>query len=239
MNESFTSGAFILNRTIFEEPVFSNPNLLKAWIYCLGKANFKDKWVSFKIGKGLTEIHVKRGQFIYGRNKVAEALNIKPTLTRTLFEKLVKFEYIKIEATNQYSIVTILKYNELQDLSMYKMTTNNQPKANQRTTKEQPITNQKPTKDTTNNVINNKNDKNEKDNEKKENDLSLSDLQKHIEKPTELKPVIKKIEAMLCEKQELTENSIHDVARLKVNRFVRWLQNSFTEKEYNQIGKAN
>jgi hypothetical protein len=172
-NELFSKGAFIVNRTILDEPTFSNPKLLKAWIYCLARANFKDKWINFKIGKGETEILVKRGQFVYGRNKVAEALNFTPSQTDTLFKKLSKFEYIAIESSNQYSVVTILNYNEIQKLTNYEIATKQQPIDNQ----SQPSNNQS----TTNNT--NKNDKNEinfNNDIKEEETIILSDEKKKI-----------------------------------------------------------
>ena len=150
-NELFSKGAFIVNRTILDEPTFSNPKLLKTWIYCLARANFKDKWIDFKIGKGNTEILVKRGQFVYGRNKVAEALNFTPSQTDTLFKKLVKYEYIKIESSNQYSMITILNYSKIQSLSNYEIATKQQPSNNQ----QQPSNNQSATNNT------NKNDNND------------------------------------------------------------------------------
>jgi len=188
-NELFSKGAFIVNRTILDEPTFSNPKLLKTWIYCLARANFKDKWIDFKIGKGNTEILVKRGQFVYGRNKVAEALNFTPSQTDTLFKKLVKYEYIKIESSNQYSMITILNYSKIQSLSNYEIATKQQPSNNQ----QQPSNNQSATNNTNkndNNDINYNNDIKEEetiilqgDEEKSEHNLNVVDLIQNTIKP--------------------------------------------------------
>jgi len=160
-NEKFNKGAIVVSRDLINEPVFANPNLLKAWIYCLMKANFKQKWVSLRVGKGFTEVEVQRGTFIYGRNKTAENLQLTASQTQTLFDKLAKFKYISIESSNQYSIVTILDYNELQSLNNYKTATNLQPTCNQSATNRQPIDNQPATNNTTNNDNNDNNEKND------------------------------------------------------------------------------
>ena len=181
MQQKFTNGAFILNRAILDEPVFSNPNLLKTWIYCIARANFKDNWISLKIGKGYTEVLIKRSQFLYGRNKVAKKLNFTPSQTDTLFKKLVKFKYISIESSNQYSIITLLNYNELQNFDNYKIATN----SNQSATNHQPIAH-------ITNEINVENDSKNKKGNKEDIIFSSDDISDIIlSKEPELSPDLK------------------------------------------------
>ena len=131
-DDYFDEGAVVNSRRVLYESIFANPFLFKMWFYFICKANFKDKWVSLKIGKGYTEVLVKRGQFIFGRNKDSEFLGFKPSQTYTMLGKLTKLGYISVESNNQYSVVTILNYNEMQELNNYKPTTNRQPTDNQK-----------------------------------------------------------------------------------------------------------
>lgn len=134
MNEGF----ILLSRAILDSDVFASQKLLKIWIWCLCKANFKDRSIPLKIGKGETIIRVKRGSFIFGRFKAEEELFIDGSTVYKSMNKLKEMNMINIESNNQYSIVTICKYDEYQQSDNYKVTTKGQPKDNQRTTKEQP-----------------------------------------------------------------------------------------------------
>ena len=100
-----------LYRKIINSKVFANPDLLKLWIYCLTRASHKTEYVPVKIGKGYTTVKLNPGQLITGRNTLAKVLNIKHSKTaKNRLEKLESMGNIKIEATSQYSIVTICKW---------------------------------------------------------------------------------------------------------------------------------
>lgn len=132
------SGYILLARSILDSDVFASQKLLKIWIWCLCKANFKDRSVPLKIGKGETIVNVKRGSFIFGRNKAEEELFIDGSTIYKSMQKLELMDMIKIQSNNQYSIVTICKYNEYQQNDNYKVTSNEQPSNNQVTSNEQP-----------------------------------------------------------------------------------------------------
>ena len=100
------NGFILLSRGILDSDVFASQKLLKIWIWCLCKANFKDKSVPLKIGKGETILRVKRGSFIFGRNKAEEELFIDGSTIYKSMQKLKQMEMIEIESNNQYSIVT-------------------------------------------------------------------------------------------------------------------------------------
>ena len=121
------SGYILLARSILDSDVFASQKLLKIWIWCLCKANFKDRSVPLKIGKGETIVNVKRGSFIFGRNKAEEELFIDGSTIYKSMQKLELMDMIKIQSNNQYSIVTICKYNEYQQNDNYKVTSNEQP----------------------------------------------------------------------------------------------------------------
>jgi len=151
------NGFILLSRGILDSDVFASQKLLKIWVWCLCKANFKDKTVPLKFGKGEQIIKVKRGSFIFGRNKAEEELFIDGSTIYKSMQKLKEMEMIQIDSNNQYSIVTICKYNDYQDAKEYKVTSKEQVKDNQVTSKEQ-------VSNTTNNYNNYNNDNKEKNN---------------------------------------------------------------------------
>lgn len=151
-----------LHRQLLESSQFADPIRLKIWIWCLIKANHKTRPVKLKIGKGFQTIQVKRGQFIFGRNKASEELDIPGSTVNRHMEKLVQEKSILVQPNNLYSLITIVKYNdyqsieEIEELEIYEeRTSNEQVTDNQRTTNGQ-LT------DTNKNVNNVKKDKNKK-----------------------------------------------------------------------------
>ena len=114
-------------RVLLDSPIMMNAELCRLYSYCLLKANHKQRWVSLRIGKGITEILVKRGTFITGRNVGSEALGLPPSTFRNYLVKLEKYGWIKITPTRHYSVIRILDYEV------------GQPKANQSTTNKQSL----------------------------------------------------------------------------------------------------
>jgi len=78
------------------------------------KANHENKWVPIKIGRGTTQVHVKRGQFIFGRKVAAKELKMKPTTVQDRIQKLVNMQNLVIKPVTHYSIVTICNYDYYQ-----------------------------------------------------------------------------------------------------------------------------
>jgi len=131
------NGFILLSRGILDSDVFASQKLLKIWVWCLCKANFKDKTVPLKFGKGEQIIKVKRGSFIFGRNKAEEELFIDGSTIYKSMQKLKQMEMIEIESNNQYSVITICKYNDYQDSKEYKVTSKEQVSNSEVTSKEQ------------------------------------------------------------------------------------------------------
>jgi hypothetical protein len=128
-----------LHRQILDSPVFAHQTALKIWIWCLCKASHSGKSFSISTGKGETIVTIDRGQFIFGRFKAEEELGINGS---TIYKWIHKFsdemDMINIVSNNHYSIITILNFNDFQDIETDKVTTKEQPKNNQVTAKEQP-----------------------------------------------------------------------------------------------------
>ena len=130
-----------IDRGILESYCFANANHLKIWVWLLVKANYKKGFIPLKVSRGYTTIEVNRGQLLFGRFRAEEELGIDGSL---IYRTLVKFEelgQITIQSNNQYSIITICKYDTYQ----YYDKDDEQPMNNQRTTDEQPTNNQRTT----------------------------------------------------------------------------------------------
>lgn len=126
--------------------VFDNEKLLKVWIYCLLKAAHTDH--DQLVGKQL--VHLKPGQFVFGRRVASEELRMKPSTVWDCMKLLEKMQNINIKSNNKFSVVTIEKWGEYQ----------NKSESNQQQTDNKPTTNrQQP--DTNNNVNNGNNENND------------------------------------------------------------------------------
>jgi len=147
-------GYILLSRNLLESDVFASQKLLKIWVWCLCKANFKDRNVPLKVGKGETIVKLKRGSFIFGRNKAEDELFIDGSTIYKSIKKLEEMEMINIFSNNQFSIITICNYDTYQDNKTYKVTSKEQPSNNKGTTKGQ-------LSNTTNTLTNDNNDNKE------------------------------------------------------------------------------
>ena len=129
-------GYFKVHRKILESQVFAHQTALKIWIWCLAKVSFKERYVPLKIGKGCISVKLLPGQFIFGRFKAEEELSIDGSTIYRWIKKFAsnEFNMISIESNNQYSIITICKWQEYQNLEEE----SEQPMSNQRATNEQP-----------------------------------------------------------------------------------------------------
>ena len=161
------NGYIIISRDLINHEIFASEKLLKIWIWCILKANYKDRFVPFKINKGHTTIEIKRGQFIFGRFKAEEELFIDGSTIYKCLQKLKTLECIDISSNNQYSIITICNYDTYQSPHNYEVTGKEQPSNNQGTTKEQPR---------------NTNKKDKQDNKDKKRESAFSFYNSEIEK---------------------------------------------------------
>lgn len=117
-------------RKMLDSSIFQNEGLFKVWMWCLLKANHKDKWVSLKIGRGRTEILVKSGQFVFGRDSAANELGMSPSTVWKRIQKLEKLRSCDIQSNSHYSIITIINWESYQndcEKVTAKVTTREQP----------------------------------------------------------------------------------------------------------------
>ncbi|QYK61822.1 hypothetical protein [Paenibacillus sp. S25] len=126
-----------LHRKITESAIFSDPDLLRLWIYCLAKAAYKEKTVMIE----KQEINLQPGQFVTGRfalhdeynRGVAPRKKIKETTLWSWLKRLETFGNLDIKSFNKYSVVSIVKWSEYQET----LTTEPQQTDNRLTTEPQ------------------------------------------------------------------------------------------------------
>lgn len=136
-----SNGYIKLYRSILNSQVFAHQTALKMWIWCLAKASYKERFIPLKIGKGITTVTIKSGQFIFGRSVAEEELGIDGS---TIYKWMQKFaseafdNMISLESNNQYTVVTVNNWECYQSKDETEVTTKEQPRNNQVTAEEQP-----------------------------------------------------------------------------------------------------
>lgn len=125
--------AFIkLSRSMLKWQWFAVDGMLNVWIYLLLNARYEDGYVF--------GVLVKRGQVITGRKKMAVETGLSEQTIRTCLDRLKSTNEITTKATNKYTLITIIKWEEYQSKKIKttsKITitsTNNQPTSNQQVT---------------------------------------------------------------------------------------------------------
>jgi len=134
------TGFIVIHRKILDWEWWNDTNTTRLFFYLILKANWEDKkW------RGIT---VKRGQVITGIFKLGQQTKMTVQQTRTALSKLKSTNEITIQSTNEYSLVTINKYNKYQDTNQQnnKRTTNEQQTNNKRVTTTKPLKPLKPLK---------------------------------------------------------------------------------------------
>ncbi|EAC3591578.1 hypothetical protein Y228_15420, partial [Listeria monocytogenes] len=167
-------GYIALHRKIIDSWIWQDPEFYRLWSYCLIKASFKER----EIFLGQQIVKLNPGQFVIGREKLEEAMNIGLKNKRTALtwwrrlQKLEKAQMLNIKSYNKFSIVTIENWGLYQGSDIENEQQNEQQTNNKRTTDEQ---------QTNTNNKDNKEKKDNKDNNKRQNKfdevhLSLANL---------------------------------------------------------------
>ncbi len=107
-------GYIKLHRKTLDSRVFQNEGVLKVWIWCLLKANYKGQWTSIKAGKGTTEVWIGPGQFIFGKYTAAKELKMPPSTVWKRIKKLIADGNLVVKSNRQYSVITIVNWDTYQ-----------------------------------------------------------------------------------------------------------------------------
>jgi hypothetical protein len=111
-------------RSLLDWEWYKKPNMVHLFIHLLLSANHESKkWQG---------IEIKRGQLVTGRKSLSKATGISERSIRTCLEMLKTTSELTIKTTNKYSIITICKYEDYQELKSISDQQSDQQKANKR-----------------------------------------------------------------------------------------------------------
>ena len=111
------NGWIRLDKKLLSNKIFDSEKALKVWIWCLLSASYEEKDILFL----RQTVKLKPGQFITGRISAGNKLNMAPT-TAWFYLCQLSPEYLDIKSTNKYSIITIRKWSEYQNLDSKRTT---------------------------------------------------------------------------------------------------------------------
>lgn len=100
-----------LHRKLLDNPRSSDPAWLAVWIYLLLRANHKPG----KAILGKHVVHVKAGQTVTGRKKIAESTGLSEKVVRRILNELKMDQQIGQEGNRICSIITILNWESYQE----------------------------------------------------------------------------------------------------------------------------
>ena len=120
--EKIEGGAILIARQIIESEIFAwKPSMwLKIWLYILAKVNWKD-------GKKL-----KRGQGLFKYEGIMEATGATKDQVKHCIEYLKHEQMCATQKATRGMVVTVLKYEEYQDIDRYRSHTESHLKATQK-----------------------------------------------------------------------------------------------------------
>lgn len=81
-------------------------------------------------------VNLKRGQLLTGRKALSTTSGISENIVRSILNRFELDQQITIQKTNKYSIITVLNYDEYQDINQ--QTTSESPTDHQQTTSQPP-----------------------------------------------------------------------------------------------------
>lgn len=100
-------GYFKVDRGIRDWKYWGNAAVRGFWLYLIEEANWKDGWY----GKGIS---VPRGSFITSFEKMARENELSKNTIRKYVGYLENEGQIKVSASNKYTMITVVKYDEYQ-----------------------------------------------------------------------------------------------------------------------------
>jgi len=130
------AGYLKLHRKMIDWEWYHDINVCRVFVHLLMVANYEDgRWQG---------IEIKRGQHITSREKLARETTLSIQQVRTALNKLKSTNEITIKSTKTYTLITVVKYAEYQDMQPSINQDDNQ-QSNFQATKEQPSINQEST----------------------------------------------------------------------------------------------
>lgn len=131
-----------LHRRLIKHWIWNNDKYLKAWVYCLFRANHQSNTILI----GSTLIELKPGEFITSIGNFSNDVNMTPQMVRTFWGLLEMDKMINKESTSKSTKITICNYDGYQ----HEQQDNNKPITNQQQTNNKPTTTDKNVKNVNN-----------------------------------------------------------------------------------------
>jgi len=103
-------GFILLYRKVLQKGWLKKHKLWAFWCWSLLKASHQEHVQIV----GLHEVTLLPGQFVFGRKKAAEELNMTEREVRTVLHFLLTSQNVTIKTTNKYSIVSIINWDAYQ-----------------------------------------------------------------------------------------------------------------------------
>ena len=105
--DSLEHGWLKIHRRIQHWKWFSDPKTLSVFLYLLLRANIKSSYFNGRL--------IRRGQVVTSYNSISAATGMSVSSARRAVENLVSTGEIKTQKTNQFNIITIVKYETYQE----------------------------------------------------------------------------------------------------------------------------
>jgi hypothetical protein len=120
------SGWIKLHRKLRDNPIYNESKAVHCWIECLLRANHAGKEVYFKRNK----IKLEPGMFLMGRQEFGKSIGISGSTAWYWLLRFEKDKMVDIKKTAKGSIVTIIAWNEYQQVDNRKTTEKQQKNTN-------------------------------------------------------------------------------------------------------------
>lgn len=132
-------GFIVLHRKLLEWGWYDDTNMVRLWVHLLLMANFREKSWHGQI--------IKRGQFVTNREELARQTGLSVQEVRTCLDRLIECGCITKRATSKYTMITICKYGDYQDVpeKNNQQVTSKKPTQCKQKSKVQPTNNQQKT----------------------------------------------------------------------------------------------
>lgn len=99
-------------RHLYETALFADANLLKQWMWLLGRAAYKRQSVSMKTGRGDAVVTLEPGQCIVGRHAAAKELGVASSTFRDRLKKLESMGMVDTQPDTHWTVVSIANWGE-------------------------------------------------------------------------------------------------------------------------------
>ena len=122
-------------RRFLEWEWYSETNMVRLFLHLLLKANFEDKrW------RGIV---IKRGQLVTSISSLQSEIRLSARAIRTCLDRLQKTGEIDKQTTSQFTVITICRYGDYQQVQEVMRQTNDTPATNERQANDKQATNER------------------------------------------------------------------------------------------------